>query len=58
MDEPTNHLDMETVDGLIAGLQEFGGAAVLISHDVDFLSEVATEVWICEEGSGNGKQGS
>jgi ATPase subunit of ABC transporter with duplicated ATPase domains len=48
MDEPTNHLDMETVDGLVAGLQEFGGAAVIVSHDVDFLAEVCTEVWVCE----------
>jgi ATPase subunit of ABC transporter with duplicated ATPase domains len=51
MDEPTNHLDMETVDGLAAGLAAFGGAAVIVSHDVDFLSEVATEVWVTEEGS-------
>jgi ATPase subunit of ABC transporter with duplicated ATPase domains len=51
MDEPTNHLDMETVEGLTAGLQEFGGAAVIISHDVDFLSEVATEVWVTEAGA-------
>jgi ATPase subunit of ABC transporter with duplicated ATPase domains len=48
MDEPTNHLDMETVDGLAAGLATFGGAAVIVSHDVDFLEEVATEVWVTE----------
>lgn len=50
MDEPTNHLDMETVTGLAAALAEFGGAALIVSHDVDFLEEVATEVWICEAG--------
>jgi ATPase subunit of ABC transporter with duplicated ATPase domains len=48
MDEPTNHLDMETVEGLAAGLAEYNGAAVIVSHDVDFLEEVATEVWVCE----------
>ncbi len=50
MDEPTNHLDMETVDGLAAGLATFSGAAVIVSHDVDFLEEVATEVWLTEGG--------
>jgi ATP-binding cassette subfamily F protein 3 len=47
MDEPTNHLDMETVGGLAAALADFGGAALIVSHDVDFLEEVATEVWVC-----------
>jgi ATP-binding cassette subfamily F protein 3 len=51
MDEPTNHLDMPTVSGLAAALATFGGAAVIISHDIDFLEEVATEVWVCREGS-------
>jgi ATPase subunit of ABC transporter with duplicated ATPase domains len=50
MDEPTNHLDMETIDGLASSLADFGGAAVIVSHDVDFLAEVATEVWVCEAG--------
>lgn len=51
MDEPTNHLDAETIEGLVAGLKEFGGAAVIVSHDVDFLEEVATEVWVAKEGT-------
>lgn len=46
MDEPTNHLDMETVEGLAAGLRDFPGAAIVVSHDLDFLEEVATEVWV------------
>lgn len=50
MDEPTNHLDMETVEGLAAGLREFPGAAIVVSHDLDFLEEVATEVWMTAEG--------
>jgi len=45
MDEPTNHLDIETVEGLTAGLREFPGAVILVSHDLDFLESVATEVW-------------
>ena len=50
MDEPTNHLDMETVEGLAAGLREFPGAAIVVSHDLDFLEEVATEVWMTAGG--------
>lgn len=49
LDEPTNHLDMETVDALIASLETFGGAVVVISHDLDFLERVGTIVWTCED---------
>jgi ATPase subunit of ABC transporter with duplicated ATPase domains len=45
LDEPTNHLDIETISGLSQALLEFSGAAVIVSHDVEFLSELATEVW-------------
>jgi len=51
MDEPTNHMDMETVEGLQEGLLEFPGAVLLVSHDIDFLETVATEVWLTAEGA-------
>jgi ATPase subunit of ABC transporter with duplicated ATPase domains len=50
MDEPTNHLDMETIEGLTVALQEFRGAVVVVSHDLEFLEAVATETWIVREG--------
>lgn len=50
MDEPTNHLDMETVEALAAGLAEFPGAAIIVSHDLDFLEKVGTEVWHTHDG--------
>lgn len=50
MDEPTNHLDMETVEALAAGLADFPGAAVIVSHDLDFLEKVGTDVWITRNG--------
>ena len=61
MDEPTNHLDIETIDGLAAALSEFPGAAVIVSHDLDFLETVATEVWLTANGQlkrlGEGAEG-
>ena len=50
MDEPTNHLDVETIEGLAAGLKDFEGAAIIVSHDLDFLENIATEVWQTGEG--------
>lgn len=50
MDEPTNHLDIETCDGLAAALIDFPGAAVIVSHDLDFLETISTEVWMTANG--------
>lgn len=49
LDEPTNHLDMETTEGLLSGLKDFPGAIVIVSHDLDFLEILGTEVWLVEE---------
>lgn len=50
LDEPTNHLDMETVEALQQGLLDFPGAVILVSHDLEFLESVATEVWQTADG--------
>ncbi|MBK9576889.1 MAG: ATP-binding cassette domain-containing protein [Fibrobacterota bacterium] len=51
LDEPTNDLDMETLDLLESLLVEFDGTVLLVSHDREFLDNVATSVLaIAEDG--------
>jgi ATPase subunit of ABC transporter with duplicated ATPase domains len=44
LDEPTNDLDVETLRALEEGLSDFGGCAVVISHDRWFLDRIATHI--------------
>jgi len=48
LDEPTNHLDMESIDALAKAVNEFEGGMVLVSHDMRLISQVAKEIWICD----------
>mmetsp|Transcript_3197 Transcript_3197/g.11581 ORF Transcript_3197/g.11581 Transcript_3197/m.11581 type:complete len:139 (-) Transcript_3197:27-443(-) len=49
LDEPTNHLDIESIDALAAGINEFEGGLILVSHDMRLISQVAKEIWVCED---------
>jgi len=44
LDEPTNDLDVDTLRALEEALLNFGGCAVVISHDRWFLDRVATHI--------------
>ncbi len=44
LDEPTNDLDIETLRALEDAVVEFGGCAVVISHDRWFLDRIATHI--------------
>ncbi len=44
LDEPTNDLDVNTLRALEEGLENFGGCAVVISHDRWFLDRIATHM--------------
>lgn len=44
LDEPTNDLDVNTLRALEEGLENFGGSAVIISHDRWFLDRIATHI--------------
>lgn len=44
LDEPTNDLDVNTLRALEEALLDFGGCAVVISHDRWFLDRIATHI--------------
>lgn len=51
LDEPTNDLDINTLRALEEALDNFGGCAVIISHDRWFLDRVATHILAFEGNS-------
>jgi ATP-binding cassette ChvD family protein len=51
LDEPTNNLDVNTLRSLEDALENFGGCAVVVSHDRWFLDRVATHI-LAFEGDG------
>ena len=51
LDEPTNHLDIETIDSLAAGINDWDGGLVLVSHDFRLISQVANEILVVADGT-------
>ena len=51
LDEPTNNLDLESVASLADCIESFAGGVVLVSHDQYFVSRVAREVWVVDQGT-------
>ncbi len=50
LDEPTNHLDIDAVVWLEQWLRSYGGTLLVISHDREFLDNVATHTLHLNEG--------
>ncbi len=50
LDEPTNHLDMDSCDSLLAAIDAFPGAVVIVTHNETFLHTVATRFVIFDRG--------
>ena len=51
LDEPTNDLDVNTMRAMEDALENFGGCAVIISHDRWFLDRIATHILAFEGNS-------
>jgi ABC-type glutathione transport system ATPase component len=39
---------MESIDALAKAVNEYKGGLVLVSHDMRLISQVANEIWICD----------
>ncbi len=50
LDEPTNHLDMGSRQALMEALNGFGGAVILITHDMDLLAGTMDRLWLVADG--------
>ena len=50
LDEPTNHLDLASVEWLQGFLAQYAGAICLVSHDRDFINEIANRVLELHDG--------
>ena len=50
LDEPTNHLDMDSCDALLAAIDAFDGAVVMVTHNEMFLHSLATRFVVFDRG--------
>jgi ATP-binding cassette subfamily F protein 3 len=50
LDEPTNHLDIDSREALVAAVNEFPGAVILISHDASLIELAADRLWLVGDG--------
>ena len=50
LDEPTNHLDVDSRQALIAAINDFEGAVVLVSHDPHLIELIADRLWLVDQG--------
>jgi ATPase subunit of ABC transporter with duplicated ATPase domains len=44
LDEPTNHLDVKCIARLKKAIADFAGSVIFVSHDKNFIAEVADRV--------------
>jgi ATP-binding cassette subfamily F protein 3 len=51
LDEPTNHLDIDSRDALVAALNDYEGAVLVISHDRHLIDATVDKLWIAQNGT-------
>ena len=49
LDEPSNHLDMESCDALVAAIDNFDGAVIMVTHNEMFLHALAQRLIIFDQ---------
>ena len=49
LDEPTNHLDIESINGLIEAINNFEGGVVIVSHDMELITQTDCVLWVCDK---------
>ena len=54
LDEPTNHLDIHAIAQVEAGLRDYDGALLVVSHDPDFLEAIGIDCVVTLGASVNG----
>ena len=50
LDEPTTHLDIPSREALESMLGNYGGTLLFVSHDRRLISQLASQLWIFEDG--------
>jgi ATP-binding cassette subfamily F protein 3 len=49
LDEPSNHLDMESCDAMLAAIDNFEGAVIMVTHNEMFLHAIAQRLIVFQD---------
>jgi ATPase subunit of ABC transporter with duplicated ATPase domains len=49
LDEPTNHLDALSKESLKQALKKYPGTVIVVSHEREFITDVATRIFNIED---------